>query len=450
MLGLGLVYWQVARKLVYDWANDDNYSHGFLIVPVALYFVWERRARLRATPIEPTWFGLVMFGGGIGLLLAGLLGAELFLSRVSLIFTLSGMLLFLFGWRYVRALAFPLAFLLLMIPLPAIIFNQITFPLQLLASRAGVFAIASAGIPVLREGNVIVLAHATLEVAEACSGIRSLITLITLAIVYGYIADTRTWVRLTLVLSAVPITIVANAARVAGTGMAAHWRGAEVAEGFFHGFSGWIMFIAAFALMLMIQRLLARLAPARSDYSPVNRLASSQQMTQIRSLHRIMQTRVVILLVSLFIAAGVVARADRQEEIPLRLPFSDLPLSLGEWRGHSQPPLDEEVLAVLGVDDYTTRDYVRREGSVGLFVGYWESQKQGDTIHSPQNCLPGAGWAPVSRRDLTFPDPRASATGDLTINRYLIQKGLDRQLVLYWYQSHGRVVASGTGARSFW
>jgi exosortase len=146
-----------------------------------------------------------------------------------------------------------------------------------------VFAIASAGIPVLREGNVIVLAHASLEVAEACSGIRSLITLITLAIVYGYIADTRTWVRLTLVLSAVPITIVANATRVAGTGMAAHWRGAEVAEGFFHGFSGWIMFIAAFALMLMIQRLLARLAPARSDYGPVNRLAASQQMTQIGS-----------------------------------------------------------------------------------------------------------------------------------------------------------------------
>lgn len=155
-----------------------------------------------------------------------------------------------------------------------------------------------------------------------------------------------------------------------------------------------------------------------------------------------MQTRVVILLVSLFIAAGVVARADRQEEIPLRLPFSDLPLSLEGWRGHLQPPLDDEVLAVLGADDYTQRDYARREGRVGLFVGYWESQKQGDTIHSPQNCLPGAGWAPVSRRDLTFPDPRASATGDLTINRYLIQKGLDRQLVLYWYQSHGRVVAS--------
>jgi exosortase len=261
-LGLGLVYWQVARKLVYDWAHDDNYSHGFLIVPIALYFVWERRGRLLAAPIKPTWFGLIVFAAGIGLLLAGLLGAELFLSRVSLIFTLLGMLLFLFGWGYVRVLAFPLAFLLLMIPLPAIVFNQITFPLQLWASRTGVFAIASAGIPVLREGNVIVLAHTTLEVAEACSGIRSLITLITLGIVYSYFADSRMWVRLTLVLSAIPIAIVANAARVAGTGMAAQWWGADAAEGFFHDFSGWIVFMAAFAMMLTIQWLLTRLVPA--------------------------------------------------------------------------------------------------------------------------------------------------------------------------------------------
>ena len=262
-LGVGIVYWQVIRKLVYDWGNDDNYSHGFLIVPLALYFVWERRAELEAVEMRPSWFGLVVVVGSLAVLLAGLLGSELFLTRISLVGTVIGILLYLFGWPHVRRLAFPLAFLLLMIPLPAIIFNQITFPLQLLASQAGESAISAAGVPVLREGNLIVLANTTLEVAEACSGIRSLITLITLALVYGYFVDSRTWFRALLVLCAIPIAIVANGSRVAGTGIAAHWFGREVADGFFHEFSGWIVFLIAFAMMLAVHWVLSRIARVR-------------------------------------------------------------------------------------------------------------------------------------------------------------------------------------------
>jgi exosortase A len=261
--GVVLVYWQVLRKLVYDWGHDDNYSHGFLIIPIALYFVWERRAKLSAITPRPTWFGLVVFAGGILVLLAGLLGSELFLSRISLIGVLAGMILFLFGWAHFRALLFPLTFLLLMIPLPAIIFNQIAFPLQILASRAGEFAIRSADIPVLREGNVLVLANTSLEVAEACSGIRSLISLLTLGIVLGYFADQRGWVRTVIALSTVPVAIISNGARVAGTGMAAHRWGPSVADGFLHEFSGWAVFMVAFALMFGLQQLIVRLVPAR-------------------------------------------------------------------------------------------------------------------------------------------------------------------------------------------
>lgn len=258
LAGVTLVYWQVIRKLVSDWATDDNYSHGFLIVPVALYFVWERWDRLEAAARQPSWAGFVVFVGSIGLLIAGLLGSELFISRISLLGTVVGMVWFLFGRNHLRILAFPIAFLLLMIPLPAIVFNQITFPLQMVASRAGAFAIASAGIPVLREGNVIILAHTTLEVAEACSGIRSLVTLITLGLVYGYFADSRMWARVAIVLSAVPIAIIANGARVAGTGMAAQWFGQEAAQGFFHEFSGWIVFLLAFSMMAMVQWLIGK------------------------------------------------------------------------------------------------------------------------------------------------------------------------------------------------
>ncbi len=171
----GALYRDVLAKLVADWAADENYSHGFLIVPIALYFAWKRRHRLAALPSRPASVaGLLLVAGSVAVLAAGVLGAELFLTRLSMLGVLAGAVLFLYGWNHLRVLAFPLAFLLLMIPIPAIIFNQIAFPLQLLASRFGELALDGAGVPVLREGNVITLANTTLEVAEACSGIRSL------------------------------------------------------------------------------------------------------------------------------------------------------------------------------------------------------------------------------------------------------------------------------------
>jgi exosortase len=255
------VYWQVFARLFDAWTNDGNYSHGWLIVPLAAYFAWERRERLLPLPVRPSWLGLIVIVGSLMVLLAGLLGAELFLSRISIVGTAAGIVLFLFGWGHLKALAFPLGFMLLMIPIPAIIFNQIAFPLQLVASQFGEYCLATARIPVLREGNVLILAHTTLEVAEACSGIRSLISLVTLGLVFGYFSDPRLWVRVAIVVSAIPVAIVANGMRVAGTGMAAQWYGPQAAEGFFHDFSGWAVFAVAFALMLAIHRVIVGLWP---------------------------------------------------------------------------------------------------------------------------------------------------------------------------------------------
>ena len=217
------------------------------------------RSRVAVETLVTT--GLVVVAGSMALLVAGLLGAELFLSRVSLIGAVAGSILFLFGWQRLRIMLFPLAFLLLMVPLPALIFNKIAFPLQLVASHVGERTISSLDIPILREGNVLILANATLEVAEACSGIRSLVSLITLGLVYGYFIDHRLWVRLLIVASTVPVAIIANGARVAGTGMAAHWIGEEAAQGFFHQFSGWIVFVVAFAMILLVQRVIGWIAP---------------------------------------------------------------------------------------------------------------------------------------------------------------------------------------------
>jgi exosortase len=260
--GLALLYWQVFVRLVMDWYHDDNYSHGFLIVPIAVYFAWERRERLKAAAQTPSVLGLVVVIGSIAVLLAGILGSELFLTRISIVGALTGVVLFMFGWQPLRILAFPIGFLLLMIPIPAILFNQIAFPLQLLASKFGEAAMGMADVPVLREGNVLILANTTLEVAEACSGIRSLVSLLTLAIVLGYFSDRRLWVRLFVAISSIPVAVVTNGIRVAGTGIAAHKFGAAAAEGFFHEFSGWLVFVAAFALTLAIQRIIALVAPA--------------------------------------------------------------------------------------------------------------------------------------------------------------------------------------------
>jgi exosortase len=255
-----LLYRDVLVKLVHDWATDDNYSHGFLIAPLACYFAWQRREQLIAARLKPSNLGLLVVVLSLAVLIVGVLGAELFLTRISMLGVLAGMILFVFGPQHLRLLRFPVAFLLLMVPLPAIIFNQIAFPLQLLASRFGEQVLGTLNVPVFREGNIIVLPHTTLEVAEACSGIRSLVSLVTLGIVYGRFSDSRWSIRVLLVVATVPIAIVANGLRVAGTGLAAHKIGPAAAEGFFHTFSGWMVFVVAFGMLMLVQVVLSRTA----------------------------------------------------------------------------------------------------------------------------------------------------------------------------------------------
>ncbi|MEZ5291490.1 MAG: exosortase/archaeosortase family protein [Vicinamibacterales bacterium] len=265
------LFFDVGRKLVADWSTDDNYSHGFLVVPVALYFVWERRSRLVRAERAPSLLGLVVMIGSLLVLAAGTLGSELFLTRIAILGMLVGVVLFVLGWTHLRLLAFPLAFLLLMIPLPALLFNQIALPLQLLASQVGEAGLRAYGVPVLREGNVMLLANTTLEVAEACSGIRSLISLLTLGIVYGYFMDSRPWVRWLLALATVPIAVFTNGLRVAGTGIAAHTFGPAAAEGFLHTFSGWLVFVSALALLFGLREVVIRLTPDRDLPDPIVR-----------------------------------------------------------------------------------------------------------------------------------------------------------------------------------
>ena len=418
-VAIAVVYWDVLRSLGLAWYTDDNYSHGFFIAPLAAYFAWERRAEFTARPIKPSAFGMVVVAASLVLLVGGILGAELFISRVSFLGVLTGTILFLYGWQRLRVLMFPLAFMLLMIPIPAIIFNQIAFPLQLLASNVGEYTISSLDIPILREGNVLILANAQLEVAEACSGIRSLVSLFTLGLVFGYFVDKRAWVRVVIALSSVPVAILANGLRVASAGVAAHNFGSAGVEGLFHEFSGWVVFV--FAFLMMFGSSTPATAILAGECSAARR-QSGHDFDMKAALTR------AAMLCGLLATAGVFLSNARKPEAPLaRTSLSEFPMNIGTWRAVVDPPLEKEILAVLGVDDYLSRVYYKPNAAgVGLYLGYYGSQRQGDTIHSPQNCLPGAGWEPVSEGRLLMSNVDGAGR-DITINRYVIQKGLDQK-----------------------
>src|SRR5467141_170652 len=261
------LYGPLLTQMVVQWWQDPDYSHGFVVPLFVGCVVYQRRHELRQVPLEPGNLGFPVMLGAIVLFLAGTLGAELFVSRSSLLFLFGGMILFFAGWKMLRAVASPLTFLVLMIPLPALIYNQVTFPLQLFASRLASNSLELFGVPVLREGNVLVLPNYSLEVVEACSGIRSLMSLIALAVAYGYFVEKRLWARITLVVLMVPIAVASNALRVVGAGVVTYFWGPQYAEGFFHFFQGWLIFVSAVACMLFVHWLLSHVARSRREAS---------------------------------------------------------------------------------------------------------------------------------------------------------------------------------------
>jgi exosortase A len=255
---LTLLYFRVAQGLVSDWIHLPDFSHGFLIPIVSVYFVYERRKEYSAFSPSSHWTGLPLLLFGVILLLLGNLATEFFTMRFSMLVVLGGIVLFLLGKEFFKTLIFPILFLIFMIPIPSVLMDRITFPMQLFASKVAAKCLYLIGIPVLREGNIIQLANTSLEVAEACSGIRSLISLLALSVVFAYFSQKTTLKRVVLVLSTFPIAIIANAARVTGTGILAHRYGDKVAQGFFHGFSGWILFVVAFVCLFAVGGLLSR------------------------------------------------------------------------------------------------------------------------------------------------------------------------------------------------
>lgn len=259
VLWIGLLltagYIPVLTGLVEDWINDEDMGHGFFVPALAAYIAWTKRTELQ--PARRNWLGLAVVVYSMIQLCVATLGAELFLARSAFVIAIAGSTLFLCGMENVRILAFPLVLLVFMIPLPAIVYNQITFPLQLLASRVAEVTLSVAGIPVLREGNILELASQRLSVVEACSGIRSLLSLSFLSLVYAHFFDRNSWMKIALLVVTIPVAVLANASRVSMTGILSEWN-PELAQGFFHLVEGWIVFLFALLMMMMAHQLISR------------------------------------------------------------------------------------------------------------------------------------------------------------------------------------------------
>jgi exosortase len=252
------LYNSVLRHLVHDWLNDPDYSHGFLIPILSLYFLSERWQKFLETRPQPSLWGLCLTVLGLASFLLASVGAERFVMRSSMVIVIAGLLFYHGGKERLQVLAFPIGFLFFMIPLPAILLNTVTFPLQLFAARLATLSLQLIDLPVYREGNVIFLPYATLEVVEACSGLRSLVSLLALSVVFAYMTQQQLWRRLTLTVAAVPIAIIANAFRIWGTGVLAYLYGVKAADGFYHTFAGWLVFVIAFLLLAAVGFVLSR------------------------------------------------------------------------------------------------------------------------------------------------------------------------------------------------
>jgi exosortase D (VPLPA-CTERM-specific) len=438
LLLLTWLYGSILWRLGKQWLNDPNFSHGIFVPVFALFVVWQKRKEISEFVCAPSWTGIPILLFGLLTLVLGSLGAELFLSRASLLLVIAGLMVLYWGWPTFRAILFPWAFLLLMIPFPEIILQKVTFPLQIFASKVAAALLPLAGVPVLREGNVITLPRMPLEIVQACSGIRSLLSLVTLAIIYGYLMDNRKWMRILLAVSAVPIAIAANSLRIVATGLLVQYWDPDMAEGFYHTFQGWLIFVVSLVMLFTVHRLAQLLWPDRGgEKSQPKGVSASRSFNTSVTRNGPLRFTVAALLIAT--TASLLQARSRNEVFPQRDPLNSFPSDLGSWTS-VDIPIDQPTLDILGPGEFLLRAYGSAdELPVSLFIAYYPSQRAGEAPHTPSHCLPGAGWTPTQKSVIQL--SRTDGTA-FPANRYVISKAGDRQLVIYWFQAHDREVAN--------
>lgn len=425
-------------RMEHQWSTRAEYGYAYIIPFVTAYFIWQRNTDLKQTKFNINWLGGLFLLAGCFLIVLGVLSATHSITQYGYIFSIVSTALFFMGWPAFKIILGPLLLLFLAVPLPNFIFNNLSADLQLISSEIGVAVIRVFGISVYLEGNVIDLGKYQLQVVEACSGLRYLFPLISLAIISAFIYQAALWKRAVIVLSSIPITVLMNSFRIGVIGVLVEYWGIEQAEGFLHDFEGWIIFMTCLGLLLLEMWLLVAFGKNKQKLSEVFAIEMPDELPddanyQHRkvSLQHILPT-VLILVLGLYIGS----LNERSEIIPERQTFAAFPLQINDWAGR-RDTIEQKFLDELKLDDYIIADYQNdiRE-NVNLYLAYYESQRSGSAAHSPKSCIPGGGWRIKSH---TIIDVEGIGK---KVNRLLIRKGEFGQLVYYWFDQRGRNITN--------
>jgi exosortase D (VPLPA-CTERM-specific) len=432
-------------ELVRRWTQQEEYSHGFLIPLVAAWLLWSRRDALRASIGQPSWFGLGLILLALVMHLTGELSAIFIFSQIGFVIALYGITLAFGGYSLLRTAFIPTTFLLFAIPLPYFIDAELTLRLQLLSSELGVSLIRIFGIPVYLDGNIIDMGDYKLQVVEACSGLRYLYPLLSLSFLAAYLFKAPLWQRITVFLSAIPIAIGMNGVRIGLVGILVDRWGPRMADGALHLFEGWVIFVVCAALLTgeMYFMSLRSGKPFLEVFyfpRPAANVWEKSFLTS-RSWHPLAACLALLCAG----AIGAFAVSGRPEVIPERMRFVEFPTRMGSWLG-TPSVLDPRTEKALGVDDYILSDYSLPNGdTVNFYVAYYASQRSGESPHSPTVCIPGGGWQVTKLQELTY--VKRGETQPL--NRVIINKGAERELVYYWFDERGRVIANEYWAKVY-
>jgi exosortase D (VPLPA-CTERM-specific) len=426
------------------WLELPEYSHGVLVPVVCLFLAWQRQHEFIAMPLRGSPWGIALAVVGIALHAAGKLAALLIFQQYGLLVMLYGLLWALLGGAAMRRLAIPLLLLALAIPLPQFVLKPFSAQMQLISSQIGVWFIRLFDVSVFLEGNVIDLGSLKLQVAEACDGLRYLFPLMTLGLIMACFYRASFWKRALVFVSSIPITILMNSLRIGVIGITVeHW-GRAMAEGFLHEFQGWVVFMASATLMVLEMALLSRLGPAPQRLGDAFRIEFPPPLPPAasRTARHIPQAFMACVGMLLVYAVAVAALPERAETKPERASLAQFPLRAGEWIGQPEA-MDTIFLDALKLDDYVIANYTRSpfEPRVNLYVAWYDSQRAGQSAHSPRTCIPGGGWSIRELAERDVPGVRIGAA-PLRVNRAVIVHGSDRQLVYYWFQQRGRVVTN--------
>ena len=440
-----LLFFVYRTSLVYLFAKwqDEDFTYCYIIPFIVLYLIWEKRERLAALPSLPSWKGLYLLIPGLLLFWLGELGGEFTMLFLSLWLVIVSLCWLHLGWRKLTLIAFPLVYGLSSFVPPNALYLPLTFRLKLISSQIGVKLMQLYGLSAYREGNVIDLGFTQLQVVDACSGLRYVIPLFLMGVLLAYYYQASMWKKIVLVVSTIPISVLTNSLRIASVGILYQFMGAAAAEGFFHDFSGWFIFIAGLALLLLEMWVLNKIfrekrkSEVRSQESG-ERIPEAEERPQTRQpLPALKQSiaAMVLLLATLAASQGI----DFREKTPLVKPFSGLPLQLDEWRG-TPAAMEQQFLDALKLSDYAMIDYRNTAGQeVSFYVAYNSSQSKGEATHSPATCLPGSGWDFRESGNASIP---GTASETIRVSRAFMEKSGVRQLVYYWFPQRGRVLTN--------